>query len=304
MKIFNFGSINIDHVYQVPHLVRPGETLGASHYQQVLGGKGANQSIALAKANCDVLHVGAIAQRDQVLLEQLDQAGVNTAHIALLTTATGHAIIQVDAQAENAIVLFPGANHGLTCEQVNQVLDDATTQDWVLLQNETNQIDTIIQAAKQRDLTLIYNPAPMNRSLVEKQLTHIDILIVNEGEAKDLAGVDQIAQAQQFLQQKYPQLTIILTLGAQGVRYLPAGHPEQNIQVSAFKVDAIDTTAAGDTFIGYCLAGFAAKLPIEQVLTQACAASAICVTRPGASSAIPDHGEVQAFLQQSGKALS
>lgn len=294
MTIFNFGSINIDHVYDVPHFVRPGETLTSNHYQKILGGKGANQSIALARANCNVQHVGAISEDDDNLLNELEQAGVNTRHIARLAQPSGHAIIQVNQEAENAIVLFAGANHGLTTSQINDVLDGAQASDWVLLQNETNHIDTIIAAAKQRQLKVVFNPAPMDKSLVESQLTNIDILIVNEVEAMDLLGVDSIDAAQSALQQRYPQLTILMTLGAQGVRYIHAG---EVTEVSAFKVDAKDTTAAGDTFIGYCLAGMMAELSIRDSLTQACAASAICVTHVGASSSIPALADVSAFLE-------
>lgn len=299
MTIFNFGSINIDHVYQVPHFVRPGETLTSRHYQKILGGKGANQSIALAKANSDVVHVGAIAQSDNDLLAELAATGVNTQHIALLSQPTGHAIIQVNRDGENAIVLFPGANHALTTEQIENVLSQSTADDWLLLQNETNHIETIITSAKNRGLTLIYNPAPMNKTLVEGQIANIDILIVNEVEAMDLFGVDSVGQAQAILQRDYPALTIVMTLGARGVRYIHGG---EIIDVAAFNVEAIDTTAAGDTFIGYCLAGLmssglAAPHGIQAVLSRACAASAICVTRDGASSSIPTQSEVTDFLK-------
>ena len=295
MTIFNFGSINIDHVYQVAHFVRPGETLTSNHYQKILGGKGANQSIALAKANCDVVHVGAISTQDRDLLTQMSDDGVNVSQVALIEQPTGHAIIQVNQQAENAIVLFTGANHCLTPIQIEQVISQAKDDDWVLLQNETNHIDTIINAAKTRGLTVVYNPAPMDKALVERQIANIDILIVNEVEAMDLFAVASVELAQQRLQQEYPDLTVIMTLGAQGVRYLNAGVV---IEVSAYQVDAVDTTAAGDTFIGFCLAGLMAKFEIKTVLKQACAASALCVTRHGASTAIPTFEQVVTFGAQ------
>ena len=293
MTIFNFGSINIDHVYQVAHFVRPGETLTSDHYQKILGGKGANQSIALAKANCPVIHIGAIDNSDQSLLTPMTQAGVNIDHVATLAQASGHAIIQVNQQGENAIVLFAGANHQLNQQQIDQALAQAQTGDWVLLQNETNAIGQIIGSAKARGLTVVYNPAPMNKALVESHISEIDILIVNEVEAMDLFAVDCVAQAQLIFQQDYPNLTVILTLGVQGVRYLKGS---QVIEVAAFNVTAIDTTAAGDTFIGYCLAGLIdPKHDLIKVLTQACAASAICVTREGASSSIPTLEQVIEF---------
>ncbi|WP_281557060.1 ribokinase [Thalassomonas sp. RHCl1] len=295
MTIFNFGSINIDHVYSVDHFVRPGETMTSDHYQKILGGKGANQSVALAKAGCDVVHVGAISKQDTHLLAELEAKGVNTEQIATLDLATGHAIIQVNKEAENAIVLFAGANHALNAPQIKQVLANADKNDWVLLQNETNEIDTIISTAKAHGLTVVYNPAPMDKSLVEKHLADIDLLIVNEVEAMDLAGVDNVDAAQASLVGQHPNLQILMTLGAEGVRYL---NGQEITQVPAFKVKAVDTTAAGDTFIGYALAGFTSHLSVENVLKQACAASAICVTREGASTAIPGHEEVSQFLKE------
>jgi len=295
MTVFNIGSINIDHVYQVEHFVRPGETLTSNHYQKVLGGKGANQSIALAKANAPVMHVGAIGQADSDILVQLQASGVNTTHIAQTPDATGHAIIQVNQDAENAIVLFAGANHAITQAQIDIMLATADVNDWVLLQNETNFIDQSIAQAKARGLSIAFNPAPMDKTVVERVINQIDLLIVNEVEAMDLFNVDSVEQAQQQFSLQYPKLNIILTLGSQGVRYI---NEHGVIEVSAFKVDAVDTTAAGDTFIGYCLAGLIENLPIEQMLKRACAASAICVTKAGASVSIPSLEQVNKFLEQ------
>lgn len=294
MTIFNFGSINIDHVYQVEHFVRPGETMTSNQYTKVLGGKGANQSIALAQAQANVMHVGAIDVADQGLLKQLSEAGVNTSHIAQLEQPTGHAIIQVNNEAENAIVLFAGANHALTDSQIHRVLDTARPNDWVLLQNETNNIGDIISAAKARGLSVAFNPAPMDKTLVLSVIEQVDVLIVNEVEAMDLCDVDSIELAQAALQNQFNQLTTIMTLGAQGVRHISQ---EGVVEVGAFSVDAVDTTAAGDTFIGFCLAGFMSDLSVKDSLQRACAASAICVTKAGASVAIPSLAQVEQFLE-------
>jgi len=295
MTVFNIGSINIDHVYQVEHFVRPGETLTSNHYQKVLGGKGANQSIALAQANANVMHVGAIGEGDSDLLTQLQQHGVNTTHIAQTEQATGHAIIQVNQEAENAIVLFAGANHAITQAQIENMLANANADDWVLLQNETNFIDESMAQAKAHGLSVAFNPAPMDKVVVERVIDRIDLLIVNEVEAMDLFNVDTVELAQQQFAIQYPTLNVILTLGAQGVRYI---NQDGVVEVSAFSVDAVDTTAAGDTFIGFCLAGLIENLPIEQMLRRACAASAICVTKAGASVSIPSLAQVQQFLEQ------
>jgi ribokinase len=295
MIVYNFGSINIDHVYRVPHFVRPGETMTSDAYQQVLGGKGANQSIALGRANCMIKHVGCIAQSDSKLLKTLQDSGVDTSLVSLGDTPTGHAIIQVNNEAENAIVLFAGANHQINESQIDQVLSQATSNDWVLLQNETNNIDVIIERAKHYAIPVAFNPAPMDAELVKPLIDSVDLLIVNEVEAMDLCGVDSVEEAQQQLQKNYPSLKIILTLGRQGVRHI---YQNDVIEVAAFNVEAVDTTAAGDTFIGYCLAGLQSPLSIEQVLRQACAASAICVTKAGASSAIPTLSQVTQFMEQ------
>lgn len=295
MNVYNFGSINIDHVYRVSHFVRPGETMTSNDYQQVLGGKGANQSIALGRAGCQVKHVGAIAKGDEQLLKTLTDSNVDTQFIELGEVPTGHAIIQVNDDAENAIVLFAGANHKISIDKIDLVLAQASQDDWVLLQNETNNIDVIIERAKHFGLSVAFNPAPMDTATVTPLIKHIDLLIVNEVEAMDLCQVDSVDQAQQQLQQHYPDLEIILTLGRQGVRYL---YQNNVVEVAAFNVEAVDTTAAGDTFIGYALAGLQSSLSIEDTLRQACAASALCVTAHGASTAIPNIDEVTAFMEQ------
>lgn len=294
MSILNFGSINLDHIYQVDHFVRPGETLASSDYQVVVGGKGANQSVALARAGAQVVHVGAINRSDEFILDQLSSSGVIVDDIAKVDAATGHAIIQINQQGENAIILFPGANHSLTEDAIDRVLNAAEKNDWVLLQNETNAIAYIIQRARNLGLHVAFNPAPMKVELTRSVLNAIDLLIVNEVEAMDLMGVARIEVAVEQLQRVYPDLGIIMTLGSFGVRYLKGA---ENRFVPAFKVEAVDTTAAGDTFIGYCLAALQHGHAIEDAMKQACAASALCVTKLGAVPAIPTHSEVESFLR-------
>ncbi|MCZ2720632.1 ribokinase [Marinomonas sp. 15G1-11] len=293
MAVYNFGSINLDHLYKVDHFVRPGETMASQSYQMQLGGKGANQSIALAKAGADVYHVGAVHANDHAVVEELSAVGVETSFISRTDTATGHAIIQLNKDAENAIILFAGANHTLSHDQVNQVLDQVQPDDWVLLQNETNQIDYIVQQANSKKISVAFNPAPMDVDITQELMPFIDLLIVNEVEAMDLMQVSSIDDAKSALQEKYPELAILMTLGRDGVRYLCG---QDDIHVEAFTVVPVDTTAAGDTFIGFCLTALMDKRPIKEALTRACAASAICVTRLGAAPAIPTKQEVDNFL--------
>ncbi|MBJ7537369.1 ribokinase [Marinomonas transparens] len=293
MTIYNFGSINLDHLYQLDHFVRPGETMASNSYQRLLGGKGANQSVALAKAGADVKHVGAIHHTDQSILQQLQSLGVDIGLIALLDVPTGHAIIQLNKEAENAIILYQGANHALTEAQVDQVLEQATAEDWVLLQNETNLIEYIMRKAQQQGVKVAFNPAPMDAELTKQVLPFVDLLIVNEVEAMDLIGVDNVDAAITGLPAAYPDLAVLMTLGKAGVRYFKK---DINVFVKAFSVEAVDTTAAGDTFIGFCLSSLMNNDEMTQALTRACAASAICVTRLGAAITIPTAQDVTEFL--------
>ncbi|GAB3481945.1 ribokinase [Marinomonas epiphytica] len=294
MTIYNFGSINLDHIYQLDHFVRPGETMASENYQCLLGGKGANQSVALARAGAQVKHVGAVHTVDRMILTQLEDAGVDVSLIDTLDVPTGHAIIQLTQSAENAIILYPGANHSFTKEKIDQVLSQAQQGDWVLLQNETNLVSYILQVAHSKGLKVAFNPAPMDVELTQSVLDYVDLLIVNEVEAMDLVSADSVDEAAQRLPSRYPDLAVLMTLGSEGVRYFDR---EQSLAVDAFKVAAKDTTAAGDTFIGYTLSALLAGKEINAALRVGCAASAICVTRLGAMAAIPTNIEVTEFLQ-------
>lgn len=293
MAVINFGSINIDHVYQVDHFVQPGETLSSSHYQQLLGGKGANQSIALAKAGSDVKHVGRINELDAHFKQTMIKHGIDCRFVTCTDTPTGHAIIQVNSAGENAIVLFGGANQEMDKQDILRALDVAEKGDWVLTQNETSCIDEVLQQATQNQLKVAFNPAPMTESV--KSLPHdcIDLLIVNEVEASEIAGVSDLQHVEEYFRKDWPHAEVLITLGKSGVRML---RKEETIDVPAFVVDAVDTTAAGDTFIGYFLSAYSQRMDAKQALTRACAASAIAVTRIGAAQSIPSVEEVEEFL--------
>jgi ribokinase len=293
MAVINFGSINIDHVYQVDHFVQPGETLASLSYQQLLGGKGANQSFALAKAGSEVRHVGKINQADAHFKQSMIKAGIDCKYVMCGDTPSGHAIIQVNSAAENAIVLFGGSNHELTEKDVMRALDDAKPGDWVLTQNETSSIAEVFQQAKQKGLKVAFNPAPMTDSVKLLPLDCIDLLIVNEVEAAEIAGCEVLEQIEAYFRKDWPHAEVLITLGKSGVRML---RKDKTIVVPAFVVDAVDTTAAGDTFIGYFLSAYSSHSDASTALTRACAASAIAVTRPGAAQSIPELQEVNRFL--------
>lgn len=298
MAVFNFGSINIDHVYSVPHFVQPGETLSSTHYQSILGGKGANQSVALAKAENTVYHVGAIGCSDSQFLKQMSVAGVNCSQVReMADIASGHAIIQVNPDAENNIILFGGANQCLSDDHIASALALAKTGDWVLLQNETNAIADVIEASHKKGLNIAFNPAPMTDSVKALPLDKLSLLIVNEIEAEQLTGEADVEKIKSSLLANYPNTQFVVTLGKQGAWCVSA---ENQAYCPAFEVDAVDTTAAGDTFIGFFLAAYQSddNTNINEALRYASAASALAVTKAGAAPSIPSVKEVTAFLQQ------
>ena len=284
--ILNFGSINIDHVYQVDHFVQPGETLSSLSYSKGLGGKGLNQSVAIQRAGARVVHVGHVGADDAWLMKELSALGLDMGAVVGVAEATGHAVIQVNREGENCILLHAGANHCMGESEVNVLLDNAEVE-WVLLQNETNAIETIMRAAHVHGKKIVFNPAPCHADLAALPLALVHTLVVNEVEAVQLSGEENIERALDVLRTKCDN--VVLTLGGDGVRYVgEAG----DFAVAARNVEVVDTTAAGDTFIGYYLASLAAGVAVEQALIRATKAAAITVTRMGAVSSIPVASEV------------
>ena len=287
MTVFNLGSINIDLVYTVPHFPAPGETLTTLDHQRTLGGKGANQSIALARAGGDVRHIGATNREDEWLRAEMRGAGVGMSGVQDSSLATGHAIVSVSVDGENQILLFPGANHDIDMDDANATLDQAGDGDWALLQNETNGGAEFVAAARHRGLKLAYSAAPFDAEITAGLLPHTDLLIVNEGEAQALAAM----LGRPATEAGIPHL--VITRGGDGADYTgEAGSFHQ----PAFDVDVVDTTGAGDCFFGYFLAELAVGVAVPQALRLASAAGALHVTRQGAGAVIPDRADVEAFL--------
>lgn len=310
MRVFNFGSINIDHVYRVERFVQPGETLASQSLETVLGGKGANQSVALARAGIDVSHLGRVGLADKWAVDALSDFGVNVDAVELKNAASGHAIIQVDAQGENAIVLHGGTNQGFDAESVKSMLKNAKAGDWLLLQNECNALDHAFDVAQQMRLNIAFNPAPMTSDVAALPLHRADVLILNEVEAAQLAigpaRADEPgsktpdknktlteAQLHAELQKRFPDVLIALTLGSRGATILDKGAA---LHVKAPNVDVVDSTGAGDTFVGYFLAGLINQLTPEQALQRANAAGALAVTIAGATPSIPNQHTVDQFI--------
>ena len=238
MKVLNFGSLNIDHVYRVADFVRPGETISAIGYAKFAGGKGLNQSIALARAGMTVLHAGRIGTDGIFLKELLAENQVDCSQLVISENEhSGHAVIQVTDAGENSIVLFGGANQNISDAQIQSAMSVMDPGDFLLLQNEISAMPEILRAAAKRGLRIFFNPAPMNRKVFSYPLELVDTFIVNETEGEALGSL--------------PGKNILMTLGAQGARYSPA-HGGKGVAIPAAPVDkVVDTTAAGDTFIGY-----------------------------------------------------
>lgn len=295
-RIYNYGSINIDHVYRVPHLVRPGETLSSTSLHRVLGGKGANQSLALARAGGRVAHWGRLNEGDRWALAPLRRAGVDVADIELTDDASGHALIQVDDAAENAIILYPGANHGFDDGRLGSLVHSAAPDSWILLQNECNDVGKMLRLATDNGLSVAFNPAPLSAEIADLPLELCQVLFLNRGEAAALAGQEESVDPGRLLEAlatRFPGVEIVLTLGGQGACHQ---HRGQRITLAAHVVEAIDTTAAGDTFIGYFMAARQRGDDVEQALRLATTASALCVQTAGAEPSIPEASAVEKAL--------
>jgi len=288
MAIYNLGSINADHVYRVPHLPAAGETLAATAHSIGLGGKGTNQSIAAAQGGAVVHHIGAVGTDGAWAIEDLRKKGVGVSQIATLDIPTGHAIINVDANGENAIVIFSSANTAQDKKAITSALADATAQDYCLLQNETNLVPFAAELARSKGVQVVYSAAPFDADAVEEVLPFVDILAVNEGEAQQLAAQLGVAA------DRLPVAGVLITKGSKGAVYQTSG---QKTEVAAFAVDPVDTTGAGDTYLGFFVAGMDAGMDIKGAMTFAAAAAALEVTKPGAADAIPTLSEVKAFLE-------
>ncbi len=295
MQVLNFGSLNVDYVYRVAHMMRPGETQQSYGMEVFAGGKGMNQSIAAARAGAQIYHAGMVGKDDgQFLLDICRENHVNTDFIRIIDGKSGHTIIQVDDNAQNCILLYGGSNRRFTKEYVDEVLAKFGADDFLILQNETNLLDYIIDRAYEKGMKIILNPSPFDEGLNSCDLSKVSVFLVNEIEGRQLAGaafeteedgnrlVDAILKV-------YPKAQVVLTMGDKGAFY---GGGEKRHYQPCFQVKAVDTTAAGDTFTGYFVFGLLNGYEIEKSLELAAKAASIAVSRSGAVPSIPVMEEV------------
>ncbi|SLN33602.1 ribokinase [Pseudooctadecabacter jejudonensis] len=286
MALWNLGGINADHVYGVPHIPAPGETLDGQSHSLYLGGKGANMSVAAARAGTHVRHIGAVGEDGAWARDRLMEYGVDTRAITTVEADTAHAIIFVAEDGENAIMVYPGANRAIPEDHLKQSLTQAETGDWFVCQNEVNLQDEAVKLAADMGLNVAYAAAPFDADVTKRLLPYLDFLILNEVEA------DQLKQATGQGPADLPVRDVVVTLGAKGAQWFGENGV---VDVAPHVVTAVDTTGAGDTFTGYVLAGLDRGQPMEQALKTAAKASALMVTRHGTADVIPDLAEVQAF---------
>lgn len=295
MKLINFGSMNYDKVYRVPHIAEPGETITAESLQTFFGGKGLNQSVALARAGAKVYHAGLIGTDGEPLKEFLHANGVDVGLIETAKIENGQAVIQVDDAGQNCIFLFPGSNRAITPIFAGNVLCYFEEGDTILLQNETSALPDIIRLAHERGMRIVLNPSPFDKNLAGCDLDAVDVFLVNELEGEALGGSSDPAKIADGILHRYPKSRVVLTLGKQGVLYKDANETHTH---GIFDYPVVDTTGAGDTFTGYFIAGLTEGLPVPEILRRASMASALAVSRQGAAVSIPTKDEVDKALTE------
>lgn len=304
-KLVVLGSINADHILNLESFPTPGETVTGSHYQVAFGGKGANQAVAAGRSGADIAFIACTGDDDigerirkQLQVDRIDIAPVS----AVAGESTGVALIFVNGEGENVIGIHAGANAALSTALVEAQSEHIAEADVLLMQLES-PLDSVLLAAQiahQNKTTVVLNPAPA-RALPDTLLSLVDIITPNETEAEKLTGVrvendDDAAKAAQVLHAKGID-TVIITLGSRGVWASVKG---EGRRVPGFKVQAIDTIAAGDTFNGALMTALLENTPLADALRFAHAAAAIAVTRKGAQPSVPWRKEIDEFLRQQG----
>lgn len=293
MKILNIGSINIDKTYTVDHFVKPGETLASNSLQEFCGGKGLNQSIALAAAGASVSHLGAVGSDGDFLIKVMKDRGVDTSTVYKTEGSSGHAIIQVNKDGQNCIILSAASNHLLKKEWIDEALTDYQEGDWILLQNETNCLEDAMREAASRHINIAFNPSPMDENVLSLPLELVSCFIINELEGESLSGEKGKDKILDKLLKDYPTAKFVLTLGKNGSYYADS---TGRIYQPCLPCKVVDTTGAGDTFTGFFLANSIKGIRPANCMLIATMASTIQISRNGASNAIPSSDEVMTTL--------
>lgn len=294
MRVLNFGSLNLDRTYDVAQFVQAKQTISALGFHTFLGGKGFNQSLALSRSGAVVSHIGVVGSDGQIFYDELQASGVDVQFLRRSKTATGHAIIQVNAAGENCILIAAGANGELCHEDIDAVFMTIHEPCIVLVQNETTSVDYIIQSAHEKHCFIVFNPSPFDDSIQMYPLSLIDLFIVNEVEGAQLCHCLEQADILEQMGQMYPAAEVVLTLSGEGAYY--QGNNQIHFQ-PAIKVPVVDTTGAGDTFCGYFITSYLCEQQtVEAALKIAASASALAIGIKGAANSIPLKSEVLKYI--------
>lgn len=294
-KCLVFGSLNIDHTYQVAHILNPKETLSASALHDSCGGKGLNQAAALSRAGAKVTMGGCLGQSSELLKAALRQNQINSHCLKEVSCPAGHAVIQVDEHGQNAILVYPGSNHCLSESQIEETLAEFEEGDLIVLQNETNLLPELIRSAHLRGLTCALNPSPIDETCASLPLDLIDLLFINEVEGAAFCGSEDPQVILNTFRRRWPNCRLILTLGDQGSWYQDR---TQRFHLNCCQVEVVNTVGAGDTFCGYFLAAMLEGQTPDNCLKLATAASGWAVGRAGAVDSIPMREEAEAMLEK------
>ena len=292
-KVLSFGSLNLDFVYQVDHIVLGGETIDAHDVQTHCGGKGLNQSIALARGGADVAHAGIVGDDGQALLDICRESGVDVSRVRVDEGRSGHTIIQVDSRGQNSIILFGGTNRAVTSAYIDEALEGYDEGDLIVLQNEVNMLPQIVESAAARGMRVVLNPSPYDGRIDECDLSRVWLFFVNEIEGEQITGKSDPAQILDAFAERFPGASVVLTLGSEGA---VAQFEGERFEQPIIPTTAVDTTAAGDTFTGFFLAEYLRSGDVARAMLTAAQASSIAVSRAGAAPSIPTLDEVRAAL--------
>jgi len=289
MRIYNLGSMNIDYVYKVPHFLQPGETLASESLEIFPGGKGLNQSVALGRAGAEVIHGALMGNGGEFLVQTLEDAGVDVSRIQKVDKAPGHAWIQVDKTGQNCILLYAGTNRMLDESYIERFLADAAPGDILLLQNECSGLESAFAIAGRKGMEIAMNPSPFHEDILKLPLEQVDWWFCNEIEGAALFGSDAPENIAGSFTGRYPGKHLILTLGGEGSLY---ARDDIRLRQGIYPAEAVDTTAAGDTFTGFFLACIAAGKTVPEALDTASRAASVTVSRMGAAASIPYMREI------------
>lgn len=292
MKVLNFGSLNVDYVYQVDHIMLPGETQSSTRRNVFAGGKGLNQSVALAKAGLPTYHAGQVGNDadGEMLLRVLERNGVDCSLVNRIDGPCGHTVIQVDKNAQNCILLFGGANRCIDAAYRKKVFSQFSAGDVIVLQNEINDLHQVIDEAYEKGMRIVLNPSPFDAYLDRCDWNKVDVFFINEVEGAQISGREAAEDILAWFREHHPKALVVLTLGGAGSCCMKDG---QVYQQEIVPVKAVDTTAAGDTFTGFFLRAYLNGQTISEALALAARASSVTVSRPGAADSIPTMAELE-----------